>query len=206
MNIFITGCGKIGSDLAARLSAYGHDIVIIDRSEKNFDNLPDNFDGLTYCGVPIDQDILEKAGINDCDAVFAVSYDDNENLMVAQLAKHVYGIDRVIARISDSEKEAFFSTFGITTVCPTNLTVDSLITSFGEFTGESCFSLRNRTIRMFSAPVPEELFGEKALDITLEEDEILFAVINAAGELKMVNNYNFILNEGDTLIFAKTVD
>lgn len=206
MNIFITGCGKTGAELAVRLTNYGHDIVVIDRSERNFDDLPDNFNGLTYCGVPIDEDVLVKAGINDCDALFAVSYDDNENLMVAQLAKTVYGVDKVIARVSDSEKEAFFSTFGITTVCPTNLTVDSLITAFGEFNGESCFSLRNHTVRMFSIPVPEDFLGERALDITLEENEILFAVINSEGEVKLVSNYNFVLNEGDTLVFAKTVD
>ncbi len=206
MNIFITGCGKTGVELAVRLMNYGHDIVVIDREEKIFDDLPDNFNGLTYCGVPIDEDVLVKAGINDCDALFAVSYDDNENLMVAQLAKNIYGVKKVIARVSDAEKEAFFSTFGITTVCPTNLTVDSLISAFGEFTGESCFSLKNHTIKMFSIPVPEELYGERALDITLEEEEILFAVIKANGEVKLVSNYNFVLNEGDTLVFAKTVD
>lgn len=206
MNIFITGCGKTGAELAARLNAYGHDIVIIDNNEKNFDNLPDSFDGLTFCGVPIDEDVLEKAGISDCDALFAVSLDDNENLMVAQLAKTVYGVEKVIARVSDSEKEALFSTFGFSTVCPTNLTVDSLMTAFGEFTGESCFSMRNRTIRMFSVPVPEELYGEKALEITLEEDEILYAVIKKDGGMKLVNNYNFVLNEGDTLVFSRLVD
>lgn len=206
MNIFITGCGKIGSELAIRLGAYGHDIVVIDRNEKNFDNLPDSFDGITHCGVPIDEDVLEKAGISNCDALFAVSSDDNENLMVAQVAKSMYGIEKVIARVSDCEKEAFFSSFGLTTVCPTNLTVDSLISAFGEFTGESCFSLRNHTIKMFSAPVPEELYGERALDITLEDGEILFAVINSNGEMKLVNNYNFVLNEGDTLVFSRAVD
>lgn len=206
MNIFITGCGKIGVELAVRLMNYGHDIVIIDREEKIFDDLPDNFNGLTYCGVPIDEDVLVKAGINDCDALFAVAYDDNENLMVAQLAKNVYGVEKVIARVSDAEKEAFFSTFGITTVCPINLTVDSLITAFGEFRGESCFSIRNHTIKMFSIPVPEELYGARALDITLEENEILFSVINPEGDVKLVSNYNFVLNEGDTLVFAKTVD
>ncbi len=206
MNIFITGCGKIGSELASRLYGLGHDIVVIDREESRFDYLPDNFNGLTYCGVAIDEDVLEKAGINYCDALFAVSPDDNENLMVAQLAKEVYGVKQVIARVENCEKEALFSTFGITTVCPTNLTVDSLITAFGEFTGESCFSIRNHTVKMFSAEVPEELYGEKAFEITLEEDEILYAVIDKNGEMKLVTNYNIILSEGDTLVFSKIVD
>ncbi len=206
MNIFVVGCGKIGSEVAARFSEYGHDIVVIDKDEKNFDNLPDDFGGITYCGVPIDEDTLERAGIHGCDALFAVSADDNVNLMVAQLAKTVYNIEKVVARVSDSEKEAFFSTFGLTTVCPTNLTVDSLVSSLGDFTGENCFAIKNHTVKMFSAPVPKNLYGERALDITLEENEILYAVISAEGDVRLVNNYNFILNEGETLVFSKIVD
>lgn len=206
MNIFVTGCGKIGAELASRLSEYGHDIVVIDRNEKNFENLPAGFRGLTFCGVPIDEDVLIKAGINECDVLFAASSNDNANLMTGQLAKNVFGVEKVVVRVSDSEKEAFFSTMGLTTVCPTNLTVDSLISAFGEFSTEKCFSLRNHTVKMFSSPVPPELYGEKALNITLEDGEILFAVINAEGVARLVNNYNFVLNEGDTLVFSKLVD
>ncbi len=206
MNIFVIGCGKIGAAVAFRFSENGHDVVVIDRDEKNFDNLPDDFDGITCCGVPIDEDILEKAGIRDCDVFFAVSADDNTNLMAAQLAKSVFGIEKVIARVGDSEKEALFSTFGLTTICPTNLTVDALFASLGEFTGEGCFSLKNHTVKMFSVPVPEELYGARALDITLEENEILYAVISASGGARLVSNYNFVLNEGETLIFSKIVD
>ncbi len=206
MNIFITGCGKIGAELASRLYEQGHDIVVIDRDESKFDNLPDDFNGLTFCGVPIDEDDLEKAGINYCDALFAVSPDDNENLMVAQLAKEVYNVDKVVARVENCQKEALFSSFGITTVCPTNLTVDSLIMSFDKFFSEKTFSVNNHTVKMFSAVVPEELYGKKAFEITLEEDEILYAVIDKNGEMKLVTNYNIILNEGDTLVFSGIVD
>lgn len=206
MNIFVTGCGKTGAAIAEKLSEQGHDVVVIDNDENKFENLSDNFSGLTFCGVPIDADVLIKAGIRDCDALCAASNDDNTNIMVAQLAKTVFGVEKVIVRISDSEKEALFSTLGFTTLCPTNLTVDSFVSAFGDFVEESCFNLRNHTVRTFSIPVPEEMVGERALDITLEENEILFLVISAEGEVRLVNNYNFLLNEGDTLVFARVVD
>lgn len=206
MNIFVTGCGKIGAALAEKLSDQGHDVVVIDPDENKFENLSDNFNGLTFCGVPIDADVLTKAGIRDCDALCAASNDDNTNLMVAQLAKTVFQVEKVIVRISDSDKEALFSTLGFTTICPTNLTVDSFISAFGDFSEENCFNLRNHTVRTFSIPVPDELAGGRALDITLEENEILFAVVSITGEVKLVSNYNFVLNEGETLIFARLVD
>lgn len=206
MNILITGCGKTGSELAMKLYESGHDVMVIDADRKKLDNLSDDFGGLTFCGVPIDEDILVKAGINNCDVLFAVSDDDNANLMIAQLAKNIFNVKKVIARVDDSGKEAFFSTLGFITVCPTNLTVGSLLSSLGEFEDEKCFSMGNHTVKMFSVLVPEELYGEKASEITLEENETLFAVISAEGTARLVDNYNFILNKGDTLLFSKLVD
>ncbi len=206
MNIFVTGCGKTGAALADKLSAQGHDVVVIDSDENKFENLSDSFGGLTFCGVPIDEDVLVKAGIRDCDALCAVSNDDNTNLMVAQLAKDIYGVEKVIIRVSDSGKEALYSSFGYNTICPTNLTVDSFVSAFGDFSSESSFSLRNHTVKNFSVPVPSDLVGERALDITLDENEILLAVADSNGTVRLVSNYNFVLNEGDTLIFSKLVD
>lgn len=206
MNVFVTGCGKTGAALADRLSDQGHDVVVIDSDENKFENLSDNFSGLTFCGVPIDADVLVKSGIRDCDALCAASNDDNTNLMVAQLAKTVFGVEKVIVRVSDSEKEALYNSFGYNTICPTNLTVDSFVSAFGDFSTESSFTLRNHTIKNFSVPVPDELIGARALDITLDDNEILIAVATGNGTVRLVSNYNFVLNEGDTLIFSKLVD
>lgn len=206
MNVFVTGCGKIGAALADKLSEQGHDVVVIDYDENKFENLSDNFSGLTFCGVPIDADVLTKAGIRDCDALFAASSDDNTNLMVAQLAKTVFGVKKVVVRVSDSAKEALYNSFGYNTICPTNLTVDSFVSAFGDFSTESSFTMRNHTVKNFSVAVPPELIGQRALDITLDENEILLAVAAANGAVRLVSNYNFVLNEGDTLIFSKLVD
>ena len=183
MNFFVTGCGKIGAELAYRLCEQGHDVVVIDSDEKKFENLSDNYNGLTFTGVPIDADVLVKAGIRDCDALCAASNDDNTNLMVAQLAKTVFGVEKVVVRVSDSEKEALFSSFGFTTICPTNLTVDSFISSFEEFNEEGRFNLRQHIVRTFSVPVHHDMVGSRAFDITLEEDEIVDAMDRIMKEL-----------------------
>ncbi len=206
MNVFVTGCGKIGAELASRLHDMGHDVIVIDTAESNFDNLPDRFGGLTFCGISIDEDVLVKAGVRNCDVLFAASRDDNLNLMTAQLAKTVFGIPKVIVRVSDSEKESIFCTTGITTVCPTNLTVDSLLSAFEGYQNEEYFRIDNHALRMFKIPVPPELYGKRALEITLDDGEILYAMIAADGRMRLVNNYNFVLNEGETMVFSKLID
>ena len=68
MNILVVGCGKVGSKVASDLSRMGHDVSVVDRSEKRFALLDEDFSGLTVCGVPIDQDVLkpEFAAIVSC--------------------------------------------------------------------------------------------------------------------------------------------
>lgn len=77
MNILVVGCGKVGSKVASDLSRMGHDVSVVDRSEKRFALLDEDFSGLTVCGVPIDQDVLKLAGVESCDALAAMTEDDN---------------------------------------------------------------------------------------------------------------------------------
>ena len=83
-------------------------------------------------GVSIDQDVLRHAGIEGCDVVIAVTRDDNTNLMVAQLARDIFGVPKVISRVSDPRREEVFSSFGLSTICPTNLTVASVVAALDD--------------------------------------------------------------------------
>jgi len=126
MNIIIVGCGKVGSRFAQLLSNDGHDVVIVDNDKDAFKALSPDFNGITITGVPIDQDVLKQAGIENADAFAAVSPDDNINIMACQVAKEIFKVPRVIARIYNPEREYVFHQFGLDTICPTNLTVDVL--------------------------------------------------------------------------------
>ncbi|MEG1870224.1 MAG: NAD-binding protein, partial [Oscillospiraceae bacterium] len=87
MNILVIGCNKVGARLANVLCRMGHDVVVVERNRENFRHLDDDFDGFTVEGVGIDQDVLREAGIEGCDALAAVTDDDNTNAMVCQIAK-----------------------------------------------------------------------------------------------------------------------
>ena len=118
MNVLVIGCGKVGSRLADVLCQLGHDVSIIAQKRESFDLLSDDFSGFTIQGVPIDLDILRQAGIEGCDAVAAVTEDDNTNIMVCQIAKEIFNVKKIIARIFDPLREDIFSRFDIQSVCP----------------------------------------------------------------------------------------
>jgi trk system potassium uptake protein TrkA len=115
--IVIAGCGRLGSHLATLMSGKGHDIAIIDSDSGNFFRLENGFDGITVTGVPIDEDVLKKAGIERADVMAAVTPDDNLNIMAAQIANKVFHVKSIFVRVGDPEKEAFYKDhYGLNTL------------------------------------------------------------------------------------------
>lgn len=155
--------------------------------------------------MPIDNDDLQTAGIEACDIVCVVTDDDNVNIMVAQIASDIYKIPKVLTLIKDIEKENVFQECGLTSICPTRLTLDAVLSSIDDYEGQSYIQFGNRKVKFYSMPIPKELVDTKSIDIDYEENEILYAIIRNKN-FTMVNNSNILLKEGDTLIFSKLVD
>ncbi len=205
MNIMIVGCGKVGVRLARILTEDGHDVSIIARSAAEVEkNLENDFSGSILCGVPIDQDNLKKAGIETCDVVCAVTDDDNTNIMVAQLAKELYGIEKVISRILDPERGDIFAHFGLETVCPTRLTVEAITSALKPVPDDRYLSFGSHAVKFFTMDIPKEFIGITSDEIEYEDNETLFAIINHEGTMTVVNGI-VTLHEGDKLIFAKSI-
>ena len=116
MHVVIMGCGRVGSSLAAELEAAGHSVAIIDQSREAFRRLGPDFKGRTVTGVGFDRDTLIEAGIETASAFAAVSNGDNSNIIAARVAREVFGVSNVVARIYDSERAEIYQRLGIPTV------------------------------------------------------------------------------------------
>ena len=127
MHVVIVGCGRVGSALANFLSETGHSVAIIDKRPAAFLRLAAGFTGRTITGFGFDRDQLTEAGINDADAVAAVTSGDNSNIMVARIARETYGVDRVVARIYDPGRAAIYQRLGIPTVATVSWTTDQVL-------------------------------------------------------------------------------
>ena len=123
MQIIVAGCGKVGSGFAQVMSEQGHDISVIDEQNDNFALLGPNFKGITIWGSPIDEDILKEAGIETADGFVAATPDDNINTMACQVAKEIFNVPKIFARVQDPVREEVLYQFGVSTVCPTNMTI-----------------------------------------------------------------------------------
>lgn len=126
MNIVIMGCGRVGAQLAAKMDAEGHKVTIIDIEPYSFRRLPLTFRGTALVGNGLDEDLLEKAGIQEADVFVAVTQGDNRNVMAAQIAKHIFSVPKVACRIYDPIREEMYRNLGLET-CSSTLVIAELL-------------------------------------------------------------------------------
>ena len=122
----IIGCGRLGANLANTLSDNGEDVLNIDKNREAFRKLSPAFGGLSLQGDATDLDVLQEAQIGNASAVVAVTNHDNANILTAQIAREMFHIERVIARLYDPEREYVYREFGIDTICPAVLSVKEI--------------------------------------------------------------------------------
>lgn len=121
MNIVIIGCGRVGAFLAGLLDEDGHAVTVVDVERSSFDHLPQSFRGNTLLGSGTDLDTLRQAGVENAEALFALTQGDNRNLMAAQIAKEIFGVRRVIAKVNDPIRARLYRTQGLTTISRTTI-------------------------------------------------------------------------------------
>jgi trk system potassium uptake protein TrkA len=121
LSVVVLGCGRVGSTLARQLAREGHALTVVDLTSDAFRRLGPKFKGQRVVGTGLDQDTLRKAGLERADVFIAVTQGDNTNIMAAQIAKEVFTVLRVIARIYDPIRAQAYREMGITTLCTTTL-------------------------------------------------------------------------------------
>lgn len=125
--IIVVGCGRLGSCLASRLSSIGHDVVVIDLQEPTFKALTSGFSGFRLVGNAAEFEVLQRAKIAKADTLLAVTGEDNLNLMVAQVARIIFKVKTVMARVIDPARESVYRNLGVVIVSPTPLVAQTFL-------------------------------------------------------------------------------
>ena len=121
MKVIIMGCGRVGAQLATLLDKEGHQVTALDIDAYSFRRLPPDFSGTALVGNGINEEVLKKAGIEEADAFVAVTQGDNRNVMASQIAKHVFGVPKVVCRIYDPLRRDIYSLLGLEAISPTTI-------------------------------------------------------------------------------------
>ena len=171
MRVIIVGCGRVGSRVATELDQRGETVTVVDIAARAFSRLPSSFGGETVRGNGTDEDTMRTAGADQADLVMALTEGDNRNALAAQLAKHTFGVPRVIAKINDPLRGEAYRALGLETICRTIILGDALVTAAVEGAEATNGFVEPPTAQpLRGAPPPGSLAAEEARE-ALESDE-----------------------------------
>ena len=175
MNIMIVGCGRVGSQLALLLSQEGHNVTIIDKKDESFKRLGGSFNGIAVTGNGFDEKLLKELKIEKQDAFVSVTSGDNTNLMASQIAKKMFKVPRVIARVYDPRCADIYRKLGLDIISGTILVaamirdklIENRFTSYLVETGE---------LGVIEIIVSEEIKGKKVSELNMPDDFLVVVI------------------------------
>lgn len=198
MNVIVVGCGRVGSQLATLLSIEGHNVAVIDKDAGSFRRLGSTFNGVTIQGLGFDEEVLEEAGIRECEAFAAVTNLDNTNLMAAEVARKIFGVPHVVARLYNPQRGRTYEQLDLDYVCGTTLVAESLLDKIKSGHGHHVDSFGDVEIVVFK--VRDDMAGHRVREV-FSEGQILPAII-ARGGRTFIPTMDTEFQAGDVLRVA----
>jgi len=180
MYVIIVGCGRVGAELAKLLSNEGHDVVIIDKARESFNRLGDTFNGLTMVGNGFDLILLKQVGIEKADAFCAVTNGDNTNLISAQVAKKIFRVPKVFARVYDPQRAHIYAALGLDIISGTMLFSSMLRDKIIE-SRFSSYLIESKDLGVIEIEVKNNLVGKTIEDINIPGNFIVVAIRKMQG-------------------------
>lgn len=172
MRVIIVGCGRVGSRVATELDERGETVTVVDIAARAFSRLPSSFGGETVRGNGTDEDTMRTAGADQADLVMALTEGDNRNALAAQLAKHTFGVPRVIAKINDPLRGEAYRALGLETICRTIILGDALVTAAVDGAEATNGFVEPPTAQpLRGAPPPGSLAAAEAREALESDDE-----------------------------------
>jgi trk system potassium uptake protein TrkA len=197
MYVIIVGCGRVGSELAKLLSNEGHNVVVIDKSAGSFDRLGGTFNGLTMVGNGFDLTLLKQVGIEKADAFCAVTNGDNSNLISAQVAKKIFKVPKVLARVYDPQRAHIYAALGLDIISGTMLFASMLRDKIIE-SRFSSYLIETKELGVIEIDVQANLAGKTIAELNIPGDFLVVAIRRLEGVI--VPDLKTALRLKDTLM------
>jgi trk system potassium uptake protein TrkA len=180
MNVIVIGCGRVGAQLAHRLSQKGHQVTVIDQEAIAFDQLPPDFHGRTVEGEVLAQGVLHRAGIEQADGLAAVTNSDSLNAVVAHLARVTYHVPIVVVRNYDPRWQPLQEAFGLQVISSATWGAQRIEELLYGSDVRAVFSAGNGEVSMYEFTLPHT-WHERTLGELLPEAGCIPAAITRAG-------------------------
>jgi trk system potassium uptake protein TrkA len=187
MFVLIVGGGKVGLNTARQLLQLAHEIVLVEQRATRYNLIAEELgDETLVFGDGTEVWVLEKAGIGRCDMVVAVTGDDEDNIIISQVAKLKFGVPKVVARVNNPYNQPTFDLLGVeATVCATTAMLNLIMHELPVHKFVHLLSLRKQNVELVELEVGDNspFANTYVQDIDLPEGVLLAAIVRAGHAL-----------------------
>jgi trk system potassium uptake protein TrkA len=201
MHIVIVGAGKVGYFLAKRLFLAKHTVSVVDKDKLVCEELAKQLEILVINGDGCDPRILEEAGVKRADVAAAVTGDDEDNLIICQLAKEMFGVRRSVGRVNNPDNEYTFSELGIDVPIDSTRIIAKIIeeeVSFSDFVNLMSFKRGKLAIVRVDLPKDSPIINKQVQDIHWPDNSVLVSIVR--GEEVIIPKGDTLLQSADDII------
>jgi len=201
MYVIIVGAGKVGYFLAQRMLLNKHTVCIVEKDKVVCEDIAKKMELVVIHGDGCDPRILEEAGIRRSNVLAAVTGDDEDNLIVCQLAKEIFSVKRTVARVNNPSNEHTFSELGIDVPIDSTKIIAKIIedeVSFSDFVNLMSFKRGKLSIVRVDLPENSPVINKRIQDIHLPADSVFVSIVRK--EEVIVPKGITVLETGDDII------
>jgi trk system potassium uptake protein TrkA len=200
MRVVIMGCGRVGEQLAQLMSEEGHDVVVIDYDEVALARLGPDFKGRRVKGVGFDRDVLLRAGIEEADGFAAMSSSDNANVVAARIARIIFHVPRVVARLFEPERAEVYRRLGLVTISSTTWGAERTRELLTHAELDAVRSFGAGEVQLLEIEVPPRLVGHSVRDLSVPGEVTVITITRDGKALLPVSGTAF--RSGDVIHLA----
>jgi trk system potassium uptake protein TrkA len=184
MRVIIMGCGRVGEQLARLMSEEGHDVAVIDYDAMALARLGPDFKGRRIKGIGFDRDVLLRAGIEEADGFAAMSSSDNVNVVAARIARTIFHVPRVVARLFEPERAEVYRRLGLVTISSTTWGAERTreLLTHAELDAVRAFGAGE--VQLLEVEVPSRLVGHSVRDLSVP-GEVTVITITRDGKAQL---------------------
>jgi trk system potassium uptake protein len=201
MYVIIAGAGKVGWNLARELIAKGCEVTLIESNHDRFRVVEQELEHAAQHGDASELWVLERAGIQRADLVVAATGDDEDNILISQVAKEKYGVQRIVARVNNPRNLPTFKLLGIQpAVSATDLILRLIEHEVPEYGLVHLLALEEEHLEIieFEVPGTAEAAGKSVQDLDLPDGSLVISIIR--GSTGFVPKADTVVEAGDTVM------
>jgi len=163
----VMGCGRTGSQVSQLLSNQGHEVTVIDHDSNSDGRLGPTFKGKIIKGLGFDRAILLQAGIEQAEAFVAASQSDNANIVAARIARNIFHVPRVVARLYDPRRAEIYQRLGLTTISSTNWGAERIFQVLTHVDLDVWNTFGSGEVALVHVELPFQLIGRNVMQLNV---------------------------------------